>query len=66
MGIGFWRAHEILVALKDHKLNEDMFTYKLDVYRYAITCYEIFTGHILFKGHPLNDYGVAFESIIQF
>ena len=57
---GFWRAPEILQALKDRIMNiidpEKLFTQKVDVYSYAITYYEILTGGRPFEDVPIKNY----------
>jgi serine/threonine protein kinase len=54
VGTGFWRAPEVLKALKDGvtpKLTE-----KADVYSFAMVFYEVVTGLTPFADHPLSDY----------
>jgi len=46
IGTGFWRAPEVLKALKDNAT--PVLTEKSDVYSYAMVCYEILTGKIPF------------------
>jgi hypothetical protein len=36
--------------------NGNTFTKMADVYSYAMTCYEVLRGCILFEGHPRSDY----------
>ncbi len=60
-GTGFWRAPEILLALRRNEklqlpLPLDTFTKMADVYSYAMTCYEALTGGKPFEGHPQSDY----------
>jgi len=55
VGTAFWRAPEILKQLKERK-PEIHFTGEADVYGFAITCYEIWTGHIPFEEYKSNDY----------
>jgi len=55
VGTGFWRAPEILKQLKERK-RPIHFTREADVYSYAMTCYEIWTGHIPFEGYNTNDF----------
>lgn len=57
VGILFWRAPEILQALKDGK--SIVFTPKADVYSFAMTCYEILTGGIPFDGVRASDYDMV-------
>lgn len=55
VGTGFWRAPEVLVALKFYTLTLDTFTKKTDVYSYGMTCYEILTGRVPFEGEHRSD-----------
>ncbi len=60
-GTGFWRAPEILLALRRNEklqlpLPLDTFTKVADVNSYAMTCYEVLTGRKPFEGHPQSDY----------
>ena len=65
MGTGFWRAPEVLLALKSKGIDKfsdgRIWTKKVDVYRYAMTCYEVLTGCIPFQNRAANDY----DSIIE-
>ncbi len=59
-GTGFWRAPEILLALRRNEklqlpLPLDTFTKMADVYSYGMTCYEVLTGGKPFEGHPQSD-----------
>jgi serine/threonine protein kinase len=54
VGTGFWRAPEVLKALKDGVTPE--LTEKADVYSFAMVFYEVVTGLTPFAGHPLSDY----------
>jgi serine/threonine protein kinase len=54
VGTGFWRAPEVLKALKDGVTPE--LTQKADVYSFAMVFYEVVTGLTPFDGHPLSDY----------
>ncbi|KAG0562223.1 hypothetical protein KC19_9G127800 [Ceratodon purpureus] len=58
IGTGFWRAPEILLAVKNHNITSELFTEASDVYSYGMTCYEIITGRIPFEveGFQANDY----------
>ncbi|KAG0604925.1 hypothetical protein M758_9G019800 [Ceratodon purpureus] len=60
IGTGFWRAPEILLGLKnrvrDLSSHPGVWTKKVDVYSYAMTCYEILRGCIPFEGRATNDY----------
>lgn len=61
VGTGFWRAPEILLAVKNHDVHEKphLFSQKADVYSYAMTCYEILTSRIPFEGTRASDYDVV-------
>jgi len=54
VGTGFWRAPEVLKALKDGVTPE--LTDKADVYSFAMVFYEVVTGLTPFAGHPPSDY----------
>ena len=56
VGTGFWRAPEVLVAVRDQTLNPSTFTAKADVYSFAMTSYEILTGCVPFEELAANDY----------
>lgn len=56
VGTGYWRAPEVLAALKGGNPNPKVYTKQADVYSYAMTCYEILTGCIPFEGRPRTDY----------
>lgn len=58
----FWRAPEILQALKEG--NQPIFTPKADVYSFAMTCYEILTGGIPLETENLkaSDYDAVIVS----
>lgn len=53
-GTGFWRTPEVLQQLKDKTVpsSKIVFTEKMDVYSFAMTCYEIVTGRLPFEGLP--------------
>ncbi|KAG0599268.1 hypothetical protein M758_12G139200 [Ceratodon purpureus] len=57
-GTGFWRAPEVLEDLlkKPCERNMEIWTEKVDVYSYAMTCYEVLTGHIPFDGYVKSDW----------
>ena len=66
MGTGYWRAPEILEAVKTRTLQTtaNVFTPKSDVYSYAMTCYEIFTGFIPFE--DIEDKGrTSIDDVLQ-
>jgi len=52
-GTGFWRAPEVLQELqkKEEDRNVEIWTEKVDVYSFGMTCYEILTGQIPFDGY---------------
>ncbi len=58
VGTGFWRAPEVLSALRDG-ITQPSYTSKADVYSYGMTCYEVLTGLIPFDGHPRADYSLV-------
>ena len=51
VGTGYWRAPEILEAVKNRtwSTTPNLFTTKSDVYSYGMICYEILTGHVPFE-----------------
>jgi serine/threonine protein kinase len=57
-GTGFWRAPEVLQELlkQPWDRNPQMWTEKVDVYSYAMTCYEVLTGHLAFYGYFKSDW----------
>ncbi|KAG0567655.1 hypothetical protein KC19_7G151500 [Ceratodon purpureus] len=55
VGTLFWRAPEVLQALKDGN-RHPVFTRKADVYSYAMTCYEILTGGVPLEGVAASNY----------
>lgn len=65
MGTRFWRAPEILIALKKRvaniSSNLEVWTEKVDVYGYAMTCYEVSTACIPFQNRGANDYDAVIE-----
>ncbi|KAG0587185.1 hypothetical protein KC19_2G146400 [Ceratodon purpureus] len=64
VGTGFWRAPEILEAVKNRTLGtSNVFTPKVDVYSYAMTCYEILTGYVPFE--HLEDKGTNMDRVLQ-
>lgn len=58
VGTGFWRAPEILQALKsgaaDQPTKDNLKA--ADVYSFAMTCYEVLTGDYPFEGVPTSNY----------
>ncbi|KAG0558404.1 hypothetical protein KC19_10G025800 [Ceratodon purpureus] len=57
-GTGFWRAPEVLKELLKLPCDRDegIWTEKVDIYSYAMTCYEVLTGHIPFFGYVKSDW----------
>jgi serine/threonine protein kinase len=56
-GTGFFRAPEVLRALRDKKNVE--YSTAVDVYGFGMLCYEVFTGKYPFEGHPPSDYDLV-------
>ncbi len=54
MDNGYWRAPEIFLAIRDNKLFE--YTAKVDVYSFAMVCYEILSGDEPFKDHECSKF----------
>jgi serine/threonine protein kinase len=67
VGTGFWRAPEILYALKNKAknmlLDPKIWTEKVDVYSYAMTSYEVLTGCIPFQNRAMNDCEGVIEGV---
>ncbi|KAG0557743.1 hypothetical protein KC19_11G153900 [Ceratodon purpureus] len=57
-GTGFWRAPEVLKELLKQGCDRDegIWTEKVDIYSYAMTCYEVLTGLIPFFGYVKSDW----------
>ena len=57
-GTGFWRAPEVLQELQKEASdrNVEIWTEKVDVYSYAMTCYEVLTGEIPFPHYFKSDW----------
>ncbi|KAG0602566.1 hypothetical protein M758_10G023700 [Ceratodon purpureus] len=57
-GTGFWRAPEVLKELWKQGCDRDegIWTEKVDIYSYAMTCYEVLTGFIPFLGYGKSDW----------
>ena len=57
-GTGFFRAPEILQALKDKNISQklELFTKESDVYSFGMFCYEILTGKLPFEDDSSIDY----------
>ena len=60
VGMGFFRAPEILQACKEGNVNQRpvLLTKEVDIYGYGMTCYEILTGKLPFEDHSSIDYDV--------
>jgi serine/threonine protein kinase len=56
-GTGFFRAPEVLRALRDGTKVE--YSTAVDVYGFGMLWYELFTGKLPFQGHPLSDYDLV-------
>lgn len=54
-GTGYWRAPEVLLAVRKRGSNQEIWTKKVDVYSYAMTCYEILTGGLPLKKLTRNE-----------
>jgi serine/threonine protein kinase len=66
VGTGYWRALEILEAVKNRTLHTtpNVFTPKSDVYSYAMTCYEILIGFTPFE--DVDDMGrTSIDDVLQ-
>jgi serine/threonine protein kinase len=57
LGTGFFRAPEVLRALRDGTNVE--YSAAVDVYGFGMVCYELLTGKLPFQGHPLSDYDLV-------
>jgi serine/threonine protein kinase len=57
MGTGFFRAPEVLRALRDGTKVE--YSAAVDVYGFGMVCYELLTGNLPFQGHRLSDYDLV-------
>lgn len=55
---GFWKAPEVLSALRSRSFTLNTGTKKADVYSYAMTCYEIVIRHSSSGDHLNFDYGI--------
>jgi serine/threonine protein kinase len=60
VGTGFWRAPEVLQAVRDRSSDLRLvYSPAVDVYGFGMVCYEILTGQIPFEGHPKSDYDLV-------
>lgn len=59
VGTGFWRAPEVLLALKNRTGAAEACSQKADVYSFAMTCYEVLTGCLPFEGTPMTNYDLV-------
>ncbi|XP_024399670.1 uncharacterized protein [Physcomitrium patens] len=59
VGTGFWRAPEILLAVKNRSGAAEACTKKSDVYSFGMTCYEVLTGCVPFEGQGLTNYDIV-------
>jgi serine/threonine protein kinase len=57
VGTGFWRAPEVLQAVKNE--TKPILSRAADVYSYGMLCYELLTGNIPFEGCARTDYDVV-------
>jgi serine/threonine protein kinase len=57
LGTGFFRAPEVLRALRDGTKVE--YSAAVDVYGFGMVCYELLTGKLPFQGHRLSDYDLV-------
>jgi len=62
VGTGFWRAPEILLALKNGSSID--FSEKVDVYSYGMTCFEVVTSCLPFEGE-LEACRISIDLIIE-
>ncbi|CAK9276561.1 unnamed protein product [Sphagnum jensenii] len=59
-GTGFWRAPEVLQAVRDRSSDLRLVVSPaVDVYGFGMVCYEILTGHIPFEGHRKSEYDLV-------
>jgi serine/threonine protein kinase len=56
-GTAFWRAPELLQAVKNRM--KPIFSPAVDVYSYAMLCYELLTGQIPLEGYRKGDYDLV-------
>jgi len=53
--MGFWSVHETLFVLKNCNVKLDLFTPKVDVYNYTMTCYKILTSNMPLQDFPMTN-----------
>lgn len=65
VGMRFWRAPEVLQALKDKnkEIFSAIYTSKSDVYSFGMLCYKILTGLIPLAEYPVSNYDVVLVEI---
>lgn len=61
VGAGYWRAPKILCAMQHQCMKSQLFTKKADSYNFAMTCYEILMGCVLFEDLSRNCYNIVIE-----
>lgn len=59
VGTRFWRAPEILKAVKNRNITSELFTFKSDVYSYGMICFEMITGLLPFHDLLGCDYDIV-------
>ena len=65
-GTRFWRAPEILKELDDGMVQSTSIDLQAaDVYAFAMTCYEVLTGHIPFQVEEIHSHKVIRAAIID-
>jgi len=57
LGVGFFRAPEVLRASRDGTKVE--WSAAVDVYGFGMVCYQLLTGKYPFQGHPKSDYDLV-------
>lgn len=63
VGTRFWRAPEILLGVKNRRIDPSLFTKEADVYSFGMTCYEVLTGEIPLGYLGLKDYDVVLQGV---
>jgi len=59
VGTGFWRAPEVLQALRSKA--KPILSPAVDVYSYGMLCFELLTGHIPFEEYRCSNFDVIFS-----